>query len=270
MQGKVSHWKDMPAPGAPKLNPQWAQMGEKQWQQDQDWGAKPKMGGPPDWSDGQIDTSTWGGPAKQGGKPLTKDLIWASKQFRILTQMGYGKDEVENCLRAHNMDIENTLMELASRGEYLPKQKRDNGPMGGQPFSVSQWEPRGPPPPLKQQPGPQQQPPLRQPAMGAQGQAVGVVGGVGGVSGVGMPPMPSNDNLRLLVGRIQTAVHAGYVNPQILNQPLGPNTLQLLYQLLSQIRILDVLQCKPDHPISNPIKHNVMIVQTKQDRKSVV
>lgn len=53
------------------------------------WAAKPKASNNPssNWSDGQIDTSSWGGPKQ--GKPLSRDIIWASKQFRILTDMGF-------------------------------------------------------------------------------------------------------------------------------------------------------------------------------------
>ena len=48
------------------------------------WGNKSRNSN--SWSDGQIDTSSWGGPKQ---KPLTKEMIWASKQFRMLTEMGY-------------------------------------------------------------------------------------------------------------------------------------------------------------------------------------
>lgn len=53
------------------------------------WANKPKISNTtaPSWSDGQIDTSSWCGPKQ--GKPLTKDIIYASKQFRILCEMGY-------------------------------------------------------------------------------------------------------------------------------------------------------------------------------------
>lgn len=49
------------------------------------WGNKPRNSS--SWSDGQIvDTTSWGG-AKQ--KPLSKDMIWASKQFRMLVENGF-------------------------------------------------------------------------------------------------------------------------------------------------------------------------------------
>ena len=46
----------------------------------------------------------------------------------------------------------------------------------------------------------------------------------------------------MLVQQIQMAVQAGHLNPQILNQPLAPQTLILLNQLLQQIKTLQTLQ----------------------------
>lgn len=68
------------------------------------WGNKPKNSN--SWSDGQIDTSSWGGPKQ---KPLSKEMILASKQFRVLTETGYKKDDVENALRSSNMNVEEAL-----------------------------------------------------------------------------------------------------------------------------------------------------------------
>jgi len=61
----------------------------------------------------------------------------------------------------------------------------------------------------------------------------------GGGSGTGSQPSPTQ--LRILVQQIQMAVQAGHLNPQILNQPLAPQTLVLLNQLLHQIKILQQL-----------------------------
>merc|ERR1719430_1190647 len=69
-------------------------------------------------------------------------------------------------------------------------------------------------------------------------------------SGPGMhaPPRPqpngppSTSRLRVLVQQIQMAVQAGHLNPQILNQPLAPQTLLLLNQLLQQIKQLQSYQ----------------------------
>ena len=47
------------------------------------------------------------------------------------------------------------------------------------------------------------------------------------------PPssQPSAQQLRILVQQIQMAVQAGHLNPQILNQPLAPQTLISLNQV---------------------------------------
>lgn len=54
-------------------------------------------------------------------------------------------------------------------------------------------------------------------------------------SGTGNSGQPSTQQLRMLVQQIQMAVSAGYLNHQILNQPLAPQTLVLLNQLLQQV-----------------------------------
>ena len=67
---------------------------------------------PSSWSEGQIDTSSWSG-SKQ--KPLTKEMIWASKQFRLLTDnLGFKKEDVETALRSSNLNMEEALHELKS------------------------------------------------------------------------------------------------------------------------------------------------------------
>lgn len=58
--------------------------------------------------------------------------------------------------------------------------------------------------------------------------------GAGGNQSTGQP---STQQLRMLVQQIQMAVQAGYLNHQILNQPLAPSTLILLNQLLSNIKV---------------------------------
>merc|ERR1719436_1802340 len=82
-------------------------------------------------------------------------------------------------------------------------------------------------------------------------------------SSLAMPPIPSTrpqqpssqpsaQQLRMLVQQIQMAVQAGHLNPQILNQPLAPQTLILLNQLLQQIKTLQTLQ--GNHTMANANK----------------
>lgn len=63
----------------------------------------------------------------------------------------------------------------------------------------------------------------------------------GVTTGAGAGSQPSPTQLRILVQQIQMAVQAGHLNPQILNQPLAPQTLVLLNQLLQQIKVLQQL-----------------------------
>jgi trinucleotide repeat-containing gene 6 protein len=105
------------------------------------------------------------------------------------------------------------------------------------------------------------------PAPPRPGQSAGGGGGAGGP--------PSTSQLRLLVQQIQMAVQAGHLNAQILNQPLAPQTLLLLNQLLQQIKAL--AQCTQQHamavqasaggrgPSSQALLHfNVQITKHKQ------
>nr|XP_053632676.1 protein Gawky-like isoform X3 [Cherax quadricarinatus] len=48
----------------------------------------------------------------------------------------------------------------------------------------------------------------------------------------------NSPHVRALMQHIQMAVQAGYLNPQILNQPLAPTTLVLLNNMLSHINVL--------------------------------
>lgn len=96
--------------------------------------------------------------------------------------------------------------------------------------------------------------------------------GLGGQGRVSQQSIPSSTQLRMIVQQIQMAVQAGHLNPQILNQPLAPQTLLLLNQLLNQIKQLQHLQLNSQHPSSSLIKPNtttalqvsVQITKTKQ------
>nr|XP_037287364.1 protein Gawky-like isoform X1 [Rhipicephalus microplus] len=389
----VSHWKDMPSvksisggggapPGMLRMPKDgvWggggnkgprggANWGDPSWDEQQQhkgswgggpppdqayWSTKPK--GPPSWADGQIDTSTWGGPSKQGGKPLTKDLIYASKQFRMLTDMGFKKEDVENALRMNQMNLEDTMSTLlaanlqfsdghrlavelramAARGNgnqdpglldgsdcgfpVRPKMRPDedpHGPLGEAPFTgfhapggfqglpvfgAGYGGGQGFKLPQVKGSNPGSNAPaslLNSTGMGGQNSSLTVAnsisslspaivqkllhqsqqqahfpggGPAGGPAGIGarlgQPNVPSATQLRLLVQQIQMAVQAGHLNPQILNQPLAPQTLQLLYQLLQQIKVLHALQQQQQvghkAPTSNPLQVNVQLTQTKQ------
>lgn len=93
---------------------------------------------------------------------------------------------------------------------------------------------------------------LNQSAHNASGAAANMAGGFNqGISGINQSlnasgnscnttlgsSQPSTQQLRMLVQQIQMAVQAGYLNHQILNQPLAPATLVLLNQLLTHIKV---------------------------------
>ena len=220
------------------------------------WGSKPdgmpKMGGP-------------GGPSKE--------MIWNSKPFRMLVDMGFRKEDVESALRTCNLRLEDAL-------EMLNHHSRQRLPMGGdmpppgagpdQPHFPGQGFPQDGPVggpgmpvpmpkmaamhPMQQQRQQQQQ---QQPPQPQQQQQPG--------------QQPSAQQLRLLVQQIQMAVQAGHLNPQILNQPLAPQTLILLNQLLQQIKQLQQLQSQHMNASRSGNVNNtalmgvtVKITQTKQ------
>ncbi|XP_026317598.1 protein Gawky isoform X5 [Hyposmocoma kahamanoa] len=188
---------------------------------------KPKPSGPAGaWPD---DIGEWGGPKPPQsvplGKQLPKEAVWNSKQFRYLVEMGYKKEEAEAALRNRDMNAEEALELLASaRGEGWRRDEHfHHGPFQPPP-SVPAVSPavvqkllnQPPPQPVQHHP-------------------------YNSNSGSGNSGQPSAAQLRMLVQQIQMAVSAGYLNHQILNQPLAPQTLVLLNQLLQQIKVLQQL-----------------------------
>ncbi|GIY25140.1 hypothetical protein CDAR_615281 [Caerostris darwini] len=354
-QGKVSHWKDMPAakpisggmpigpngmPGMLRLpgkdsgntwsKPQPSGNGRNSWQDvpgstmgnwNDDpmkgtsqagqfvgwneannsvcWGAKPKTSS--NWADGQVDTSSWLGPAKQGGKPLCKDIVHASKQFRILTEMGFRKEDVENALRNSNMNFEEAAVELHAMNQgsmevdgFGGRKVRPANPYEELPnpdhtmdssftfhppnnnfhnFSTQhnfkQQPPKGPTCMVAGQPqqlGTNNVSPailqkfLHQQQQQQQQQQSLQLMNLNNMQPIGNTKFTTNAQLRHLVQQIQMAVQAGHLNAQILNQPLAPPTLQLLYQLLQQIKSLSALQQMQK---GGGIQFNVQVAQAK-------
>lgn len=202
-----------------------------------------------------------GGPKKPTNAP--NDLMWQqSKPYRMLAEMGYRKEDIETALRNSNGSLEDALEVLNNAGR-MPSNPgmfnshndySDSGSRRG--FPTQNMPPYGP---------------------GGQGQDPNLVNNSGlpssfnspnpmiqkmlpgsssalPPSSLSMPPIsstrpsgqpgsqPSAQQLRMLVQQIQMAVQAGHLNPQILNQPLAPQTLLLLNQLLQQIKTLQTLQ----------------------------
>ncbi|KAG8295896.1 miRNA mediated inhibition of translation [Homalodisca vitripennis] len=250
-------------------------------------GPKYKMG----W-DGDVNPmnpTTWDHPPKQPQKPLTKDMVWASKPFRILSDMGFKKEDIETALRSSNMILEDALDILNFSTNWRNRHSDIEPPFDAPAFPSQRYNPQQLPfaPPgssgngpssssqslnsmspaivqkmMTQQPPPQQAP-SQPPTPFTQ------------TTRTQQPNQPSAHQLRMLVQQIQMAVQAGYLNHQILNQPLAPQTLILLNQLLQHIKVLQgLLQQQQMLQIQNPLAkpnsnqamlHNaVQITKTKQ------
>ncbi|XP_066140474.1 protein Gawky isoform X2 [Euwallacea fornicatus] len=258
------------------------------------------------WDSNDLD---WGHKSQQ--KPqLTKEQVWNSKQFRMLVDMGYKKEDVENALRVREMNVEDALeflSPLRGRGNdgwsaggrhedhfehnQFPGPQRGaypgiGGPAGN-PLATGGFPPGAGPGLLNSSGGGAGQgnsslinsiSPAVVHKMLNQSQNSGGVGGQGFVGSSGGRPMqpqgqPSTQQLRMLVQQIQMAVQAGYLNHQILNQPLAPQTLFLLNQLLQQIKTLQQLNNQQQIHVqsskgnmTNPalMQYSVLITKTKQ------
>ncbi|XP_072767323.1 uncharacterized protein Gw isoform X4 [Anoplolepis gracilipes] len=297
---KVSHWKDMPAPnlarggmqcppgmpqnrmpGQPGMkpdvgNPMWGHPGAPSgrngtwtdgphdtaswddpktpatWNEPQlnpAWGGptahKPKPMGPAgSWGDSDMDpTPSWAHPTKP---TLTKEVIWNSREFRYLCELGFKKEDVEVALRNREMNRDEAL-ELLNQIRPVDQWRRHDTHSGYDPAHQATTAPAYP----------------RFNHVGQQ---------------MSFPPasrttqnQPSTQQLRMLVQQIQLAVHEGYLNHQILNQPLAPQTLMLLNQLLQQIKVLQ--QLHQQHSLQNTsmkgsnqsaLQISVQITKTKQ------
>lgn len=176
------------------------------------WPAKPKQSGPGGtWTE---EIGEWGGSKQPplGKQQLSKEMIWSSKQFRCLVEHGYKKEEVEAALRTRDMNAEEALELLAAaRAEGGWRGRDDHYHHGGFPPAAHNQQLAHKLPHTSHHYAP---PPTSQ---------------------------PSATQLRMLVQQIQMAVTAGYLNHQILNQPLAPQTLVLLNQLLQQIKVMQQL-----------------------------
>ncbi|XP_014240799.1 protein Gawky [Cimex lectularius] len=328
-QNKVSHWKEMPATGIgrglqcppgrgnPNMKPDqpiiwphhprnggWGEGGidvnAGPWADDKpapwmdqtltpsSWQSGPKH--KPSW-DGEIDpSSSWvGHTTKPPSKTISKEMIWGSKQYRMLTDMGFKKEDVENALRASGLVLEDALEQLnATRNERWRHSDLDpehpiinypspqpticipfqaNGGGGGSASggaggnvlnnsnpSLATISPAIMQKLLSQQPPPQQQPPFTQQSSRTQ-----------------QTQQPTAQQLRMLVQQIQMAVQNGYLTPQILSQPLAPQTLILLNQLLQQIKNLQQLMQHHTvilNPLNKPTSSNQLLQITVQITKT--
>ena len=214
----------------------------------------------PSWPDNSDITNDWAQPNKLSN--ASSEIVRSSKQFRILVESGFKKEDVELALRSTNMNIEEAM-------EFLQQQQRNNSGI-----DQSWHQPGGtfdhPSFPGNRYPGPQTMPfPPNNPKL-PNSSGAGPGANLGGLNNLPMQlnkhlphqagtpaftqqtaaasqsgaggQQPSAHHLRNLVQQIQKAVQAGYLNHQILNQPLAPQTLQLLNSLLNTIQQLQYTQ----------------------------
>lgn len=208
----------------------------------------------PSWPDNDI-SNDW--PQQTKLSNTSSEIIRSSKQFRILIESGFKKDDAELALRNTNMNLEEAM-------DLLQQQQRNSGiepwhqPTPGgfdhSPFPGNRYPP-GPQMPFP----PNNNPKLPNTNAGGPGANNNMINNMpmpfnkhlphqGGAqapfpqSAASQSGQPSAHHLRNLVQQIQKAVQAGYLNHQILNQPLAPQTLQLLNSLLNAIQQLQITQ----------------------------
>lgn len=214
------------------------------------------------WPENNEISNDWPQQNKLGN--ASSEIIRSSKQFRILVESGFKKDDAEIALRNTNMNVDEAmeLLQQQQRNSGIEPWHHGGGGSGGtfdhSPFQGNRY------------PGPQTMPfpPNNNPKLpNSSGGAGGPGAQLGGLNPMqlnkhlphqagtpaftqqaaaasqgGAGGQPSAHHLRNLVQQIQKAVQAGYLNHQILNQPLAPQTLQLLNNLLNTIQQLQYTQ----------------------------
>ncbi|XP_055644891.1 protein Gawky-like [Toxorhynchites rutilus septentrionalis] len=226
------------------------------------WNKNKQMGS--NWNDPSADMNSEWGAYSSGGLNKTSDklnqleFIRSTKQYRLICDMGFKKEDVETVLRLTNMNLEESIEMLqrnASSGDW--RRTDDHGAGFGNQFSGNRFSANSgnsslPFPPNNQNliSGFGGNPNIN--SFNNMKFGAGHGGGPNGTtSGLFNQPsalnqnaqsQPSTQQLRMLVQQIQMAVQHGYLNHQILNQPLAPQTLLLLNQLLSHIKHLQIMQ----------------------------
>ncbi|XP_055612649.1 protein Gawky-like isoform X2 [Uranotaenia lowii] len=176
---------------------------------------------------------------KPPNKMSPAEFIRSSKQYRMLCENGFKKEDVELALRSTNMNFEESLdlLQRHGGGGALNDWRRpDDHPNNAfdAPFSNRFPSGHGGGMPFSQGPSGH--------SSFSQGPNPLVAAAAGGGNPQNLQAQPSTQQLRMLVQQIQMAVHAGFLNHQILNQPLAPQTLLLLNQLLNHIRQMQHIQ----------------------------
>jgi len=174
-------------------------------------------------------------PAIDDKRKLTKEIIQSSSPYRILIEMGFKSEEVENSLRNCNLNLQESIEELrlnALKETGIEIERR------------------------------KQQSPT---------QCLPLVNNIlrNNVATNKLPNsttnLPSEKLLSHLVQQVQLAVQSGHLNAQVLNQQLAPTTITLVYQLLQQIKMMQNLQNVSNKNSANSFFQNsIQINQCKQ------
>ncbi|XP_055714546.1 protein Gawky isoform X2 [Phlebotomus papatasi] len=212
------------------------------------------------------------------------DILRNSKQLRLLHEMGFKKEDAEVALRMTNMNVDEALEVLNQQRGAVESWRRHEEHGNFDPTYQQQNRFPTNPNAMQFQSGP---------SSGAIMANMATAGGIGAIQSLPIPKyhcghgaqpppgngatfaqnqpppqpsgQPSTQQLRMLVQQIQMAVQAGYLNHQILNQPLAPQTLLLLNQLLNNIKQLHLTQSNMSSRGGvNGLQHSVAVTKLKQ------
>lgn len=115
---KKGNWNDQEADksfGTPNMSqmPQpgtnWSENATQYWNKQKRNYAAAQFGGNmnPSWNDGQfVNANDW---ANMKSKTLSREMILASNQYKMLVDQGFKKEDVESALRQCNMNIDETI-----------------------------------------------------------------------------------------------------------------------------------------------------------------
>ncbi|EDW99326.1 protein Gawky isoform X1 [Drosophila yakuba] len=245
---------------------------------------------------------------------INAEIIKQSKQYRILVENGFKKEDVERALIIANMNIEEAADMLRANSSFPDGWRRHDESLGSyadHPSSTSSGGFAG------RYPVNSGQPSMAFPHNNLMNNIGGTAGGGNnntnmtalqvqkylnqGQHGVAVGPQavgnssaasvgfgqntsnatvavaasvniagntnnqPSGQQIRMLGQQIQLAIHSGFISSQILTQPLTQTTLNLLNQLLSNIKHLQAAQQSLARGgNANPMAVNVAISKYKQ------
>ncbi|XP_037045653.1 protein Gawky isoform X3 [Bradysia coprophila] len=227
------------------------------------------------------------------------EILRNSRQYQMMVNLGLKKEDIDLALRATNFNLEDAteMLKHSAAGVGMDVWRRHDDHASNA-FDHPGFPPKNQYGPTPSMPFPNNNPNLLNNIANAGGNPISNVGnmqpiqaqkylnqgghnagngsngnsgGVQGVSGFNQGAGQGNQatgqgstqHLRMLVQQIQMAVQAGYLNHQILNQPLAPTTLHLLNQLLSNIKQLQMTTTNMNRGGVNSIQMTLTITKLK-------